>query len=252
MDFTQLISREVANEKAAAAKNTRRRQRTAPTKETKTDNSKPEPVEETPSKPKEELKNDEESMDKQLEMFNEPSEGLTLQEKIDKVHYLVRQEKYKAFLAQEHNVMNVAVSLDDIVSHDPLISLKVRKFIKSMLLQWQKSDPESELLATTKVDMVKLLYKLRANKLPDDILTSLATIVHYLQMHNYLQATSSYYQMSIGNVAWPVGVKDVGMHARSNDIKTAKGQANIMISESTRRWMVSVKRLITWSESMMS
>lgn len=189
-------------------------------------------------------------IDEQLQVFNEDATGLTEAAKIDRLHYLVRQEKYKQYLAREASIDATTITKDDIANGDANLALRIRKFLKGMVLQWQTLEPDLELLRTVKVDFVKLFYKLRADKINPDILTSLATIVHYLQLHDYHNATLSYYQMSIGNVAWPIGIRDVGIHARSNDDKTAKAMANIMINDATRRWMVSVKRLITWCETL--
>lgn len=57
-------------------------------------------------------------------------------------------------------------------------------------------------------------------------------------------------KLSIGNVAWPIGVTSVGIHARSahSKIQGGRNAANIMIDERTRLWITSIKRLITFEE----
>lgn len=268
MDFSSLINHEIEARQRDAGESTRRRRSrkrcSSTTEEEKPndgDNDESLTAPSAPSAPDAapalaptdllDIPREPQLIDEQLQVFGEDPTGLSEATKIDRLHYLVRQEKYKQFLAAEASAAATAITSADIANGDhQQLALRVRKFLKSTVLQWQAIEPELPLLKTVKIDFVKLFYKLRAHKLSPDVLTSLATVVHYLQRHDYHGATESYYQMSIGNVAWPIGIRDVGIHARSNDDKTTKAMANIMASDTTRRWMVSVKRVITWCETM--
>ena len=65
-------------------------------------------------------------------------------------------------------------------------------------------------------------------------------------------ANETYLKLSIGNAAWPVGVRSVGIHQRAADLKITgsdqKTATNIMMGDKTRRWITAVKRLITFCE----
>ena len=270
MDFSSLIGHEIEARQRDAGESTRRRRsrkrRSSTTEEDKPNDGDGKPIDDesltapdaAPALAPElapsdllDIPREPQLIDEQLQVFGEDPTGLSEAAKIDRLHYLVRQEKYKQFLAAEASATATAITSTDIAHGDhQRLALRVRKFLKSTVLQWQAIEPELPLLKTVKIDFVKLFYKLRAHKLSPDVLTSLATVVHYLQRHDYHGATESYYQMSIGNVAWPIGIRDVGIHARSNDDKTTKAMANIMASDTTRRWMVSVKRVITWCETV--
>lgn len=164
---------------------------------------------------------------------------------------------YTEYLERENQVDIVIQSEDILNQNTEKLSLQIRKFFKEMLYTWTDHCNEqfpSAVLLETKRDVVKLLYKLRSGKLDAEVVISLATIVHYIQTEHFIRASESYLKLSIGNVAWPIGVRDVGIHARAADAKIAGDDkqklANIMKSESTRRWLVAVKRLINYSESL--
>ena len=105
------------------------------------------------------------------------------------------------------------------------------------------SQPSAQLLIETKRDMVPLLYKLRTGTIHKDLLTSLATTLYYLQINDMFHANDSYMKMSLGNVVWPIGIVGVGIR----ETTTIK-HANVMIDDTTRRWITAVKRLITRKE----
>lgn len=120
----------------------------------------------------------------------------------------------------------------------------------------------NELFYNTKMSLFPLLVQLRKKNLPRNQLVSLSTILFHLQRHEWDLSLQSYMQLSIGNVAWPIGVTSVGIHARSAHSKitgdrnrnyNTKEQinvANIMLDDSTRKWTTALKRLITISKNM--
>ncbi|KAG2736269.1 hypothetical protein G9P44_000359 [Scheffersomyces stipitis] len=205
-------------------------------------------------------------------------ENLTKLEKIKKLQFLVKQraknEKYKTIIEKEaefsKDPAKKTIDLNYITEIDTYrdkLYVILRVCIKDMIRNWEDSinyssiamDPsereyqtavQKKLLHETKRDIVKLLYKLRSHKLNDDMLTSLTTIVFYLQSHDFRRANESYMKLSIGNVAWPIGVQNVGIHARSASSKIAGATkaANIMVDDKTRRWITAIKRIITATE----
>lgn len=169
-----------------------------------------------------------------------------------------KKKSYEEYL-QKENTVDIFIGSQDILDQCmPKLALQIRKFVKEMLYTWSDNIDEqypSAVLLETKRDLVKLLYKLRSGKLDPDVVVSLGTIVHYIQTEQLTMANEAYLKLSIGNVAWPIGVRDVGIHARAADAKIAGDDklklANIMKSESTRRWLVAVKRLINYSEKLL-
>ncbi|QLQ80474.1 hypothetical protein HG537_0D04740 [Torulaspora globosa] len=134
------------------------------------------------------------------------------------------------------------------------VSMQCNLFIHDILSQWDKHSDEyhSELLVETKKALFPLLVKLRRATLSNDLVISLASVLYHLQQCNQNNlAIESYMKLSIGNVAWPIGVTSVGIHARSahSKIQGSDGQvANVMLDEGTRLWITSIKRLITFHE----
>lgn len=223
-----------------------------------------------------------EQLDAKLEQFDERGDAdSTKLDKIRKVEVLLRLQKknevYRIQLEKEA-ATDPTIKLEDITSSDAREKLhtQVRMYVKYMVKEWEndvqlktegfssiRDDEEREdeeesvarqssMLLDTKKDLVRLLYKLRTQKLTDSMLTSLCTIIYYLQVRDYRRANESYMKLSIGNVAWPIGVKGVGIHERSAALKITgenkQNSANIMLDDKTRRWITAIKRLISFAE----
>lgn len=142
------------------------------------------------------------------------------------------------------------------------LSLQINMYIHELLSQWGYSDAvkstdtsvgEDVLLKQTKIALYPLLVKLRKGTLGPQLLISLATTLLYLQqfqstgdMAKLQRCTEAYMQLSMGNVAWPIGVSQVGIHERRINTNTT---SNIMADEETRMWITSIKRLISHVEN---
>lgn len=188
------------------------------------------------------------TLDEQLANFDIVETNLSKQEKIDQLKQLIKIEKYKQYLSQELQLVNSPLVEADIVGNRDVLAIKIRIYLKKLIKSWELTHSQLDLLHEIKLDLIDLLYKLRKNTLPDDMITSLSTIIHYLNLHQFTQANQAYLKLSIGNVAWPIGIQNIGIHQRAADRKLTSKSANIMINDRTRRWIVSVKRLITWCE----
>jgi len=192
-------------------------------------------------------------LDSQLASFNIATLNLSQEQKIDKLRQIVKQEKYKRYLQLELELSQSPLTEKDINlqnCHD--LAIKIRIYLKNLIKQWELTNNQLELLKEIKIDVVKLLYKLRKQTVADDMIISLATIINYLQKREFNQANQAYLKLSIGNVAWPIGIQNIGIHARSSQLKLVSKSANIMINDETRRWIVSIKRLITWVEKQIT
>lgn len=149
----------------------------------------------------------------------------------------------------------IPIDIDPIAIGNPEcrqeLSMKCNLYIHYLLEDWSNRKYLPDLLPETSKCFFPLLVRLRKSNLDLDLLTSLATVLYHLQRKQFQRATESYMKLSIGNVAWPIGVTSVGIHARSSQsrIQGDHNVANIMLDDKTRLWMTSVKRLITFGES---
>ena len=76
------------------------------------------------------------------------------------------------------------------------------------------------------------------------------TLFHYDVLYSdFRTAHEHYLRCAIGNAAWPIGLTMVGIHERSGRerISTAK-VAHIMNNELQRKYLTSVKRLMTFAQ----
>ncbi|GJN32628.1 hypothetical protein PR202_gb21144 [Eleusine coracana subsp. coracana] len=137
---------------------------------------------------------------------------------------------------------------------------RILVFFKRLLNEWkQELDAMTELekgTADGKLmvaafnqrarDLDPLFHLCRRKVVPDDIREALLVIVECCMKQNYLAASEQYIKLAIGNAAWPIGVTMVGIHERSAREKIhAKSVAHIMNDETTRRYLQSIKRLMT-------
>lgn len=104
-------------------------------------------------------------------------------------------------------------------------------------------------------EYLKPLFKsLRKREYEADLLKSLAEIAYYMQVRQYVKANDAYLRLSIGNSAWPIGVTSVGIHMRSARERITEGGshsiAHVLNDEVSRKWIQSLKRLMTYAQSV--
>lgn len=140
---------------------------------------------------------------------------------------------------------------------------KILVFFKRLLNEWNQElneMPELErrtakgkqMVATFK-QCARYLYPLfkfcRKRGLPDDIKLALLFIVNCCMERDYRTAVDHYIKLAIGNAPWPIGVTMVGIHERSAREKIyTNSVAHIMNDETTRKYLQSVKRLVTFCQ----
>ncbi|KAI3682708.1 hypothetical protein L1987_82887 [Smallanthus sonchifolius] len=140
---------------------------------------------------------------------------------------------------------------------------KILVFFKKLLIEWnQELDEMTELekrtakgkstFATFKqcARYLNPLFKFcRKKVLPDDIRQALMLVVNCCMKRDYLAAMDHYIRMAIGNAPWPIGVTMVGIHERSAREKIyTNSVAHVMNDETTRKYLQSVKRLMTFCQ----
>ena len=97
--------------------------------------------------------------------------------------------------------------------------------------------------------ILPLYKKLAARQLEGAILEPLRLIVENLKLRNYAKCDDAYLLLAIGKAAWPMGVTGTGIHARAAQEKISTGEtAHVLNDEVQRKYIQSVKRLITCSQ----
>jgi pre-mRNA-splicing factor 18 len=99
-------------------------------------------------------------------------------------------------------------------------------------------------------DYLKPFFKeLKHKTIQADVLARVSEIAQFMQEREYMKANESYLQLSIGNAPWPIGVTMVGIHERSAREKIFASQvAHVLNDESQRKWIQSIKRIMTWAQ----
>ncbi|KAI9146521.1 Prp18 domain-containing protein [Paraphysoderma sedebokerense] len=136
-------------------------------------------------------------------------------------------------------------------------------YIKRLLHEWEEfldTRPEHIKRSTQgKLDLAKVkqtgeylkpFFKLlKRRALEQDVMERMVEIMHWMHQREYLKANDSYLRLSIGNAPWPIGVTMVGIHERSAREKIFSNQvAHVLNDESQRKWIQSVKRLMTFCQ----
>jgi pre-mRNA-splicing factor 18 len=82
---------------------------------------------------------------------------------------------------------------------------------------------------------------------PSDIFAQLLRVTRCCEARDYKMADQAYYELAIGNAAWPMGVTMVGIHERSAREKiSASSVAHVLNDETQRKYITVIKRLITF------
>jgi pre-mRNA-splicing factor 18 len=139
----------------------------------------------------------------------------------------------------------------------------IHRFFKSQLKQWEddlvnRPDSVKRTLAgknETKTlkqckDYIRPLFKQCKNRrLEENMTRHLMNIVRFCKEGEFVRANDAYIDVAIGRAAWPIGVTMVGIHARSGRAKIESSNvAHVMNSEMQRKYLTSVKRLITYCQ----
>ncbi|XP_021774131.1 pre-mRNA-splicing factor 18-like [Chenopodium quinoa] len=140
---------------------------------------------------------------------------------------------------------------------------KILVFFKKLLNEWRQELNEMQDLSrrTAKGKQTVATFKqcgryltplfkfCRKRALPDDIKKSLMFVVDCCMQRDYRTAVDCYIKLAIGNAPWPIGVTMVGIHERSAREKIyTNSVAHIMNDETTRKYLQSVKRLVTFCQ----
>ena len=102
-------------------------------------------------------------------------------------------------------------------------------------------------------DYIRPLFKQCKNQeVPADILFKLHEMVISCEKGDFRAANDTYIKTAIGNSAWPIGLTMVGIHERSGRERISEYKvAHMMSNEMERKYLTSVKRLITFAQVSM-
>ena len=109
---------------------------------------------------------------------------------------------------------------------------------------------QSAICAQTR-EYMKPFYKgLLKRQIEKDVILRISEIVQFMLKKEYQLANDVYLRLSIGNAPWPIGVKGVSIHERSA-LERLEGDnvAHVLNDESARKWIQSIKRLLTFCQS---
>mmetsp|Transcript_16052 Transcript_16052/g.29019 ORF Transcript_16052/g.29019 Transcript_16052/m.29019 type:complete len:415 (-) Transcript_16052:313-1557(-) len=140
---------------------------------------------------------------------------------------------------------------------------RIYRYFKSLVRQWEEDlahRPESVKRTAAGKNETKtfkqckdyirpLFHQCKRRELADDLQTHLFRIVTCCEEGEFVKAHDSYIDVAIGRAAWPIGVTMVGIHARSGRAKIESANvAHVMNSESQRKYLTSVKRLMSYAQ----
>ncbi|GBG77005.1 hypothetical protein CBR_g23335 [Chara braunii] len=160
--------------------------------------------------------------------------------------------------APDKDNKRMRANYDDLCDED-----KILVFFKRLLNEWEQELEDwleaDKRTAKGKAAMathkqckryLKPLFKMcRKKSVPDDIRSKLLLIMKHCQERDYMMACDVYVKLAIGNAPWPIGVTMVGIHERSAREKIfTNSVAHVMNDETTRKYLQSVKRLMTFCQ----
>jgi pre-mRNA-splicing factor 18 len=144
---------------------------------------------------------------------------------------------------------------------------RIYSYLKSLLQQWEHDlslRPEAvrssvagrkdtNTLQQCKDYIAPLFKLLKRRQLEASLTANLTKIVAYCQEGEFVRANDAYMDIAIGRAAWPIGVTQVGIHSRTGRSKIESSNvAHVMNSELQRKYLTSVKRLITYAQAKSS
>jgi len=97
--------------------------------------------------------------------------------------------------------------------------------------------------------MKPFFKQLKTRTMHFEVLTTMVEITQHSQMRDYVKAHDAYIRCAIGNAPWPMGISGTGIHERQGrqHIRESK-LAHIMNDETQRKYLQSVKRLLTFAQ----
>ncbi|KAJ1667860.1 hypothetical protein IW140_001411 [Coemansia sp. RSA 1813] len=171
-----------------------------------------------------------------------------------------RQNKYQMLLDYDVSDISPYLLRTDIDRLHTLLYV----YLKRLLYEWDdylatradddRRSAEGKLAAATQrqsAEYLKPLFRnLKSRKVPADVLARITEIARNLLDREYMKANDAYLQLSVGNAPWPIGVTQVGIHARAaRENINANKVAHVLNNEVQRKWIQSLKRLMRFAQT---
>ncbi|KAJ2660639.1 hypothetical protein IWW48_002848 [Coemansia sp. RSA 1200] len=171
-----------------------------------------------------------------------------------------RQKKYR--LLMDHDVS--AISLDLLRTDANRLHTLLYVYLKRLLYEWddylatrpddERRTAEGKLAAATQRQSAEYLRPLfrsiKSRTVPADVLARITEIARNVLDREYMKANDAYLQLAVGNAPWPVGVTQVGIHARAaRENINANKVAHVLNNEVQRKWIQSLKRLMRFAQT---
>jgi len=94
--------------------------------------------------------------------------------------------------------------------------------------------------------------QLRTRTMPLDVLSTMVEITSFMQQREYVKAHDAYIRCAIGTAPWPMGITGTGIHERQGRQHLRESKvAHVMNDETQRKYLQSVKRLMTYAQKAM-
>ncbi|KAI8323783.1 Prp18-domain-containing protein [Martensiomyces pterosporus] len=187
-------------------------------------------------------------------------EDLKRQAKMDDGEEEKRRKKYA--LLESYDTSDI--SMDLLRTDMDRLSTLLYVYFKRTLYEWEdylatrpeaeRRSAEGKMAAATQrqsADYLKPFFRsLKHRKFEADVMARITEIARNTLDREYMKANDAYLQLSIGNAPWPVGVTQVGIHARAaRENIFANKVAHVLNDETQRKWIQSIKRLMRFAQT---
>ncbi|POG65557.1 hypothetical protein GLOIN_2v1665601 [Rhizophagus irregularis DAOM 181602=DAOM 197198] len=159
---------------------------------------------------------------------------------------------------------NTPISIELLEKDPDKLFVLIYTFLRRLIREWEqemnnrpdhvKRSVQGKLSAATQKQtneyMQPFFRTLKKKSIEPDVLARVTEITHYMQKREYMNANDAYLRLSIGNAPWPIGITLYSIHERSAREKIFSAQvAHVLNDETTRKWIQSIKRLMTFCQS---
>lgn len=194
--------------------------------------------------------------DKQKEF--EGSEYLKkLQEMEDDCEEDIEVQKKKK---EEVEDLNFKIELREPTSIEEEILFYFRVVVRDMGIAVEKKNEGEKKTAAIRQEVLAygqlrsfikpFFIDLQTQNVPHEVLQKVREIVNFLKKGEYVRASDTYYKMSIGNAAWPIGITGIGIHERSSHERIAVSEVgHILNDETQRKYIQAIKRCMTFIQN---
>ncbi|KAF9208491.1 mRNA splicing protein prp18 [Haplosporangium sp. Z 27] len=155
------------------------------------------------------------------------------------------------------------ISIELLSKDQDKLYVLIYTYFKRLLREWEqdldqrpdeiKRSTAGKLATATRAQSAEYLKpffkQLRQKSLEPDVLMRITEIAELMNKREHMKASDAYLKLSIGNAPWPIGVTMVGIHERSGREKIFSAQvAHVLNDETSRKWIQSIKRIMTFAE----